>query len=97
MQTSLQLGSKLLKGLGVMSDQVSFLSQMVRNSMEIQAQDALDKSNEQELEIMKPLQVRIFGCNFYLGTLANFCILFGSSLVSSTVLNSQNALIELSS
>lgn len=43
-----------------MSDQVSFLSQMVRNSMEIQAQDALDKSNEQELEIMKPLQVRIF-------------------------------------
>ncbi|KAL0559812.1 hypothetical protein IC582_000189 [Cucumis melo] len=58
-ETSLQLGSKLLKGLGVMSDQVSFLSQMVRNSMEIQAQDALDKSNEQELEIMKPLQIRV--------------------------------------
>ena len=43
-----------------MSDQVSFLSRMVLNSMEIQAQDALDKSNEQELEIMKPLQVCIF-------------------------------------
>lgn len=60
MQTSLQLGSKLLKGLGVMSDQVSFISQIVRDSMEIQAQDALDKSDEQELEIMKPMQVRIF-------------------------------------
>ncbi|XP_023511748.1 K(+) efflux antiporter 3, chloroplastic-like isoform X1 [Cucurbita pepo subsp. pepo] len=58
-ETSLQLGSKLLKGLGVMSDQVSFLSRMVLNSMEIQAQDALDKSNEQELEIMKPLQIRV--------------------------------------
>ncbi|XP_022988686.1 K(+) efflux antiporter 3, chloroplastic-like [Cucurbita maxima] len=58
-ETSLQLGSKLLKGLGVMSDQVSFLSQMVRNSMEVRAQDALDKSNEQELEIMKPLQIRV--------------------------------------
>ena len=69
MQTSLQLGSKLLKGLGVMSDQVSFLSQMVRNSMEVRAQDALDKSNEQELEIMKPLQVRIFKRNERM----NFC------------------------
>ncbi|XP_062082719.1 K(+) efflux antiporter 3, chloroplastic isoform X1 [Humulus lupulus] len=58
-ETSLQLGSKLLKGLGVMSDDVSFLSQLVRDSMELQAQDTLNKSDEQETEIMKPLQVRV--------------------------------------
>ncbi|KAF4355814.1 hypothetical protein CsatB_028211 [Cannabis sativa] len=58
-ETSLQLGSKLLKGLGVMSDDVSFLSQLVRDSMELQAQDSLSKSDERETEIMKPLQVRV--------------------------------------
>lgn len=58
-ETSLQLGSKLLKGLGVMSDDVSFLRRIVRDSMEIQAQDALDKNIDQEIEIMKPFQVRV--------------------------------------
>lgn len=58
-ETSLQLGSKLLKGLGVMSDDVTFLSNLVRNSMEIQAQEALDKTGEQEIEVMKPFQVRV--------------------------------------
>ncbi|PON75876.1 Glutathione-regulated potassium-efflux system protein KefB [Parasponia andersonii] len=58
-ETSLQLGSKLLKGLGVMSDDVSFLSQLVRDSMELQAQESLDKSDDREAEIMKPLQVRV--------------------------------------
>lgn len=63
MQTSLQLGSKLLKGLGVMSDDVTFLSQLVRDSMEIQAQDALSKKDDQEFDIMKPLQVDT--CAYY--------------------------------
>ncbi|KAF3435851.1 hypothetical protein FNV43_RR22943 [Rhamnella rubrinervis] len=58
-ETSLQLGSKLLKGLGVMSDDVNFLSQLVRDSMELQAQEALTKSDDQDIDIMKPLQVRV--------------------------------------
>lgn len=57
LQTSLQLGSKLLKGLGVMSDDVTFLSNLVRNSMEIQAQEKLDKTGDQEIEVMEPFQV----------------------------------------
>ena len=57
MQTSLQLGSKLLKGFGVMSDDVDFLSQLVRNSMEIQAQDAVSNIEEQDYNIMQPVQV----------------------------------------
>jgi hypothetical protein len=59
MQTSLQLGSKLLKGLGIMSDDVNFLSQLVRNSMELQAQEKISKTDDREYEIMKPLQVLI--------------------------------------
>lgn len=58
-ETSLQLGSKLLKGMGVMSDDVSFLSQIVRDSMELQAQEAVNKSDEQDSDVMKPLQVRV--------------------------------------
>ncbi|XP_052206067.1 K(+) efflux antiporter 3, chloroplastic [Diospyros lotus] len=58
-ETSLQLGSKLLKGLGVMSDEVTFLSQLVRDSMELQAEEALEKTGDQEFEVMKPLQVRV--------------------------------------
>lgn len=40
-----------------MSDDVSFLSQIVRDSMELQAQEALSKNNEQESNVMEPLQV----------------------------------------
>ncbi|CAN6352419.1 unnamed protein product [Urochloa humidicola] len=58
-ETSLQLGSILLKGLGVMSDDVSFLSKLVRNSMEVQAQEALKDVGAKEVDIMKPLQVRV--------------------------------------
>ncbi|KAK6156698.1 hypothetical protein DH2020_010946 [Rehmannia glutinosa] len=58
-ETSLQLGSKLLKGLGLMSDEVSFLSQLVRDSMELQAQEAFGRPDDQELSVMKPLQVMI--------------------------------------
>ena len=58
MQTSLQLGSKLLKDLGMMSDDVAFLRQLIRDSMELQAQEALSQSEYRELDMMKPLQVR---------------------------------------
>ena len=56
-QASLQLGSKLLKGLGVMSDDVTFLSQLTRDSMELQAQEKLDRTDEQDIDIMKTMQV----------------------------------------
>ncbi|CAN6459446.1 unnamed protein product [Victoria cruziana] len=59
-ETSLQLGSKLLKGLGAMSDDVSFLSQLVRESMELQAQEALERNDAREYEVLKPLQVRVY-------------------------------------
>ncbi|XP_074312773.1 K(+) efflux antiporter 3, chloroplastic [Silene latifolia] len=58
-ETSLQLGSKLLKGLGVMSDDVDFLSELVRNSMEVQAQEDLIRTEDQEYDVMKPVQVRV--------------------------------------
>lgn len=58
-ETSLQLGSKLLRGLGVMSDDVTFLSQLMRESMELQAQEALELSDGKEPDIMKPLQVKV--------------------------------------
>ncbi|XP_021776208.1 K(+) efflux antiporter 3, chloroplastic-like isoform X2 [Chenopodium quinoa] len=58
-ETSLQLGSKLLKGFGVMSDDVDFLSQLVRNSMEINAQDTVNKTKDQEYSVMQPVQVRV--------------------------------------
>ena len=40
-----------------MSDDVNFLSQLVRDSMELQAQVASTKSDDQDIDIMKPLQV----------------------------------------
>ncbi|KAK4438060.1 K(+) efflux antiporter 3, chloroplastic [Sesamum alatum] len=58
-ETSFQLGSKLLKGFGVMSDDVSFLSQLVRDSMVLQAQETLTRNDEQESKVMKPLQVKV--------------------------------------
>lgn len=59
LQTSLQLGSKLLKGFGIMSDDVTFLSQLIRDSMELQAQEVVDKYDDQVSKVMKPLQVPI--------------------------------------
>ncbi|KAG0463478.1 hypothetical protein HPP92_018988 [Vanilla planifolia] len=56
-ETSLQLGSKLLRGLGVMSDDVNFLSQLVRDSMELQAQKEMVKTEHQEHNVIQPLQV----------------------------------------
>ncbi|OVA18973.1 Regulator of K+ conductance [Macleaya cordata] len=58
-ETSLQLGSRLLKGLGVMSDDVTFLSQIVRDSMELQAQEDLNRTEDRDYVAMKPMQVRV--------------------------------------
>ena len=41
-----------------MSDDVDFVSQVVRDSMELQAQDDLNKTDDREFAIMKPLQVK---------------------------------------
>jgi len=41
----------------MMSDDVSFLSQLVRDSMELQAEEAISQSEYQESNIMEPLQV----------------------------------------
>lgn len=40
-----------------MSDDVNFLRQLVRESMEVQAQEAVARSDDQEMTVMKPLQV----------------------------------------
>ncbi|RYR35795.1 hypothetical protein Ahy_A10g050900 isoform B [Arachis hypogaea] len=58
-ETSLQLGSKLLKGFGVMSDDLAFLSQLIRDSMELQAQEAASFAKCDELNMTKQLQVRV--------------------------------------
>lgn len=42
-----------------MSDDVTFLSQLIRDSMELQAQEVVDKSDNQVSKVMKPLQVPI--------------------------------------
>ncbi|KAB2634835.1 K(+) efflux antiporter 3 [Pyrus ussuriensis x Pyrus communis] len=57
-ETSLQLGSKLLKGFGVRSDDVNFLRQLTRDSMELQAQ-GVSKTDEKELNDLQPMQVRV--------------------------------------
>uniref|UniRef100_A0A1J3D1N1 K(+) efflux antiporter 3, chloroplastic n=1 Tax=Noccaea caerulescens TaxID=107243 RepID=A0A1J3D1N1_NOCCA len=64
-ETSLQLGSKLLTGFGVMSDDVSFLSKVFRDSMEIQAQDEINAAESTNAAgsqapppLMKPMQMK---------------------------------------
>lgn len=42
-----------------MSDDVSFLSKLVRDSMELQAQEALNNAKNQDFDVMKPLQVNL--------------------------------------
>ncbi|XP_073048039.1 K(+) efflux antiporter 3, chloroplastic-like isoform X2 [Primulina eburnea] len=59
-ESSLQLGSKLLKGLGVMSDDVSFLSQLVRDSMELQAQDALERTNDPKVRVVDSMGAPLY-------------------------------------
>lgn len=74
MQTSLQLGSKLLRGLGVMSDDVTFLRQLMRDSMELQAQEELNRSDDRESDVMKPLQV--------IGLLLHLCYYILNCIIS---------------
>lgn len=64
-ETSLQLGSKMLRGFGVMSDDVSFLSRVFRDSMEIQAQDEITAAEtsaaaaaSQVPPVMKPMLMK---------------------------------------
>ncbi|XP_010538814.1 PREDICTED: K(+) efflux antiporter 3, chloroplastic [Tarenaya hassleriana] len=56
-ETSLQLGSKLLRGFGVMSDDVRFLSELFRDSMELQAKESLT-NNDGKLNQMEPVEIR---------------------------------------
>ncbi|KAG7615108.1 K(+) efflux antiporter 3 [Arabidopsis thaliana] len=60
-ETSLQLGSKLLTGFGVMSDDVSFLSKVFRDSMEIQAQEEITASETNAG--LKPMQMKASDIN----------------------------------
>lgn len=41
----------------MMSDDVAFLSQLIRDSMELQAQEALSHSEYREIDMLKSLQV----------------------------------------
>ncbi|KAL3691276.1 hypothetical protein R1sor_004927 [Riccia sorocarpa] len=58
-ETSLQLGSILLRGLGVRSDDVSFLRRLMRESMELRAQEALDKKSNDENEYIVQFQTKV--------------------------------------
>lgn len=56
-QTSLQLGSVLLRGLGVMSDDVRFLRRMMRESMELRAQETIEKKENRDTDWLVSFQV----------------------------------------
>ncbi|KAL2622723.1 hypothetical protein R1flu_002928 [Riccia fluitans] len=58
-ETSLQLGSLLLRGLGVRSDDVSFLRRLMRESMELRAQEALEKKSNDENDYIVRFQTKV--------------------------------------
>ncbi|CAM6096927.1 unnamed protein product [Calypogeia fissa] len=58
-ETSLQLGSLLLRGLGVRSDDVSFLRGLMRESMELRAQETLEKKGSKEADYVVKFQARV--------------------------------------
>ncbi|KAJ7553953.1 hypothetical protein O6H91_06G120000 [Diphasiastrum complanatum] len=58
-ETSLQLGSVLLQGLGVMSEDVAFLKHMIRESMELRAKEALLKKESKETDWLMPFEERV--------------------------------------
>lgn len=58
-ETSLQLGSVLLRGLGVMSDDVRFLRRMMRESMELRAQETVEKKEHKETDWLVPFQTKV--------------------------------------
>ncbi|EFJ16565.1 hypothetical protein SELMODRAFT_421812 [Selaginella moellendorffii] len=49
-ETSVELGSVLLRGLGVMADDVNFLTRVMRESLEVQAQVAIESKNAGEFD-----------------------------------------------
>lgn len=58
-ETSLQLGSVLLRGLGVLSDDVSFLTRVMRESMELRARVALERQEEKDGNWLDSFQVKV--------------------------------------
>eukprot|EP00249_Psilotum_nudum_P023507 c28900_g1_i2 orf=1853-3382(+) len=58
-ETSLQLGSVLLRGLGVMSDDVNFLARIMRESMEVRAREELQKKNDKEGYFLRQFQGKV--------------------------------------
>jgi voltage-gated potassium channel Kch len=58
-ETSLQLGSVLLRGLGVMSDDVRFLRRMMRESMELRAQETVDRKDSRETDWLVAFQAKV--------------------------------------
>ncbi|XP_024533547.1 K(+) efflux antiporter 3, chloroplastic isoform X5 [Selaginella moellendorffii] len=58
-ETSLELGSVLLRGLGVMPDDVNFLRRIMRESLDVQAQEALEKKAGGEFAWVKPFQDKV--------------------------------------
>ncbi|KAH7426964.1 hypothetical protein KP509_10G024200 [Ceratopteris richardii] len=58
-ETSLQLGSVLLRGLGVLSDDVSFLTRVMRESLELRARVALEKQEEKDGAWLSTFQMKV--------------------------------------
>eukprot|EP00850_Spirogloea_muscicola_P011015 SM000067S20292 [mRNA] locus=s67:73176:79809:- [translate_table: standard] len=57
-ETSLRLGSILLKGLGVRSDDVTFVRRMMRQSMELRAREVLEKKDGANATWLAPFQAK---------------------------------------
>ncbi|MCO5612748.1 hypothetical protein L7F22_067017 [Adiantum nelumboides] len=58
-ETSLQLGSVLLRGLGVLSDDVSFLTRVMRESLELRARVALERQEEKDGAWLNSFQMQV--------------------------------------
>lgn len=58
-ETSLQLGSVLLRGLGVLSDDVSFLTRIMRESLELRARVALERQEERDGAWLSSFQMKV--------------------------------------
>lgn len=58
-ETSLQLGSVLLRGLGVLSDDVSFLTRVMRESLELRARVALERQEEKDGTWLNSFQAKV--------------------------------------
>eukprot|EP00250_Pteridium_aquilinum_P020013 c24667_g1_i1 orf=705-3422(-) len=58
-ETSLQLGSVLLRGLGVLSDDVSFLTRVMRESLELRARVAIERQEEKDGAWLNSFQMKV--------------------------------------